>query len=35
MNVLQLIKRKQVKENILRDAQMALTKRNVCYIVKK
>ena len=35
MNVLQLIKQKEVKKNTRREAQLALTKRCTCYILKK
>ena len=35
MNVLQLIQKKQIKENRRREAQKALAKRNTCYILKK
>ena len=35
MNVLQLIKQKEVKKNSRREAQLAHSKRGTCYILKK
>ena len=35
MNVLQLIQKKQIKENTRREAKLALAKRSTCYILKK